>query len=341
VSTSGLPFDDFRELISQLPEASEFAGEAVREREARLSKPVGSLGRLEEIAEWLAAWSGKAKPQIMRPLVAIFAGNHGVLAQGVSSQPQSLTMDMVNNFAAGGAAINQICIANDLGLKVFDLALEHPTEDITVTAAMDERTCAATMAFGMEAIAGGTDLLCIGEMGVGNTTIAAAISLALFGGQAEDWVSLAAGEDASVLPAKIAAVKKAVALNEGNLRDPLEVLRRLGGRELAAITGAILAARAEKIPVLIDGYVASAAAAILLAMNGDALDHCLFSHVSSEPGHRLLLEKMGKTPLLDLNISLGSGTGAALAAGLVKTAAQCHVSMATAEDAGMNGRSVS
>ncbi len=341
MSTSGLPFDDFRELISQLPEASEFASEAVREREARLSKPVGSLGRLEEIAEWLAAWSGKAKPQIMRPLVAIFAGNHGVLVQGVSSQPQSLTMDMVNNFAAGGAAINQICIANDLGLKVFDLALEHPTEDITVTAAMDERTCAATMAFGMEAIAGGTDLLCIGEMGVGNTTIAAAISLALFGGQAEDWVSLAAGEDASVLPAKIAAVKKAVALNEGNLRDPLEVLRRLGGRELAAITGAILAARAEKIPVLIDGYVASAAAAILLAMNGDALDHCLFSHVSSEPGHRLLLEKMGKAPLLDLNISLGSGTGAALAAGLVKTAAQCHVSMATAEDAGMNGRSVS
>lgn len=341
MSTSGLPFDDFRELISQLPEASEFASEAVREREARLSKPVGSLGRLEEIAEWLAAWSGKAKPQIMRPLVAIFAGNHGVLAQGVSSQPQSLTMDMVNNFAAGGAAINQICIVNDLGLKVFDLALEHPTEDITVTAAMDERTCAATMAFGMEAIAGGTDLLCIGEMGVGNTTIAAAIALALFGGQAEDWVSLAAGEDASVLPAKIAAVKKAVALNEGNLRDPLEVLRRLGGRELAAITGAILAARAEKIPVLIDGYVASAAAAILLAMNGDALDHCLFSHVSSEPGHRLLLEKMGKTPLLDLNISLGSGTGAALAAGLVKTAAQCHVSMATAEDAGMNGRSIS
>lgn len=341
MSTSGLPFDDFRELISQLPEASEFAGEAVREREARLSKPVGSLGRLEEIAEWLAAWSGKAKPQIMRPLVAIFAGNHGVLAQGVSSEPQSLTMDMVNNFAAGGAAINQICIANDLGLKVFDLALEHPTEDITVTAAMDERTCAATMAFGMEAIAGGTDLLCIGEMGVGNTTIAAAISLALFGGQAEDWVSLAAGEDASVLPAKIAAVKKAVVLNEGNLRDPLEVLRRLGGRELAAITGAILAARAEKIPVLIDGYVASAAAAILLAMNGDALDHCLFSHVSSEPGHRLLLEKMGKAPLLDLNISLGSGTGAALAAGLVKTAAQCHVSMATAEDAGMNGRSIS
>lgn len=345
MSTSGLPFDDFRELISQLPEASEFARESVREREARLSKPVGSLGRLEEIAEWLAAWSGKAKPSIMRPLVAIFAGNHGVLAQGVSPQPQSLTMDMVNNFAAGGAAINQICIANDLGLKVFDLALEHPTEDITVTAAMDERTCAATMAFGMEAIAGGTDLLCIGEMGVGNTTIAAAICLVLFGGQAEDWVSLAAdehgSEDEAVLSAKIAAVKKAVALNDGQLRDPLEVLRRLGGRELAAITGALLAARAEKIPVLIDGYVATAAASILLAMNGSALDHCLFSHVSSEKGHRLLLEKIGKQPLLDLNISLGSGVGAALAAGVVKTAALCNTGMATAEDAGINGRIVS
>lgn len=341
MSTSGLPFDDFRELISQLPEASEFASESVREREARLSKPLGSLGQLEEIAEWLAAWSGKAKPSIMRPLVAIFAGNHGVLAQGVSSQPQSLTMDMVNNFAAGGAAINQICIANDLGLKVFDLALEHPTEDITVTAAMDERTCAATMAFGMEAIAGGTDLLCIGEMGVGNTTIAAAICLALFGGQAEDWVSLAAGEDEAILPAKIAAVKKAVALNDGQLRDPLEVLRRLGGRELAAITGALLAARAEKIPVLIDGYVATAAASILLAMNGGALDHCLFSHVSSEKGHRLLLEKIGKRPLLDLNISLGSGVGAALAAGIVKAAAQCHTGTATAEDAGINGRIIS
>lgn len=341
MSNSGLPFDDFRDLISQLPEASEFACESVREREAQLSKPLGSLGRMEDIAEWLAAWSGKAKPQITRPLVAIFAGNHGVLAQGVSSQPQSLTMDMVNNFAAGGAAINQICIANDLGLKVFDLALEHPTEDITVTAAMDERSCAATMAFGMEAIAGGTDLLCIGEMGVGNTTIAAAICLALFGGQAEDWVSVAAGEDEQVLAAKIIAVKKAVALNEGQLRDPLEVLRRLGGRELAAITGALLAARAEKIPVLIDGYVASAAACILLAMNGGALDHCLFSHVSSEKGHRLLLEKIGKRPLLDLNISLGSGVGAALAAGLVKTAAQCHTGMATAEAAGMNGRIVS
>lgn len=339
--TSGLPFDDFRELISQLPEASEFASDAVREREARLSKPLGSLGKLEDIAQWLAAWSGKAKPQIMRPLVAVFAGNHGVLAQGVSSQPQSLTMDMVNNFAAGGAPINQICIANDLGLKVFDLALEHPTEDITVKPAMDERSCAATMAFGMEAIAGGTDLLCIGEMGVGNTTIAAAIALALFGGQAEDWVSPGAGEDESVLAAKIDAVRKAVALNDGQLRDPLEVLRRLGGRELAAITGAILAARAEKIPVIIDGYVASAAAAILLAMNGSALDHCLFSHVSPEKGHRLLLEKMGKQPLLDLNISMGSGTGAALAAGIVKAAAQCHVATATAEDAGMNGRTVS
>jgi nicotinate-nucleotide--dimethylbenzimidazole phosphoribosyltransferase len=242
---------------------------------------------------------------------------------------------MVENFAAGGAAINQICIANDLGLKVFDLALEHPTADITEEPAMDERTCAATMAFGMEAIAGGTDLLCIGEMGIGNTTIAAAIALALFGGTAEDWVGPGTGSTGDLLQRKLAAVRQAVALHQAHLKDPLEVLRRLGGREIAAMAGAILAARMEKIPVIIDGFVASSAAAILYAANPEAIDHCLFGHVSAEPGHRLLLAKLGKEPLLDLGMRLGEGTGAALAASIVKAAAQCHSGMATFEQAGV------
>src|SRR6185295_6714660 len=150
--------------------------------------PPGSLGRLETIAEWMASWQGKAPPVVNRPLVAVFAGNHGVVARGVSAYPAAVTRQMVANFAAGGAAINQICLAYDLGLKVYDLALDHPTGDITVEAALSEAACAATMAFGMEAIAGGIDLLCVGEMGIGNTTIAAAILLALFGGTAGDWV---------------------------------------------------------------------------------------------------------------------------------------------------------
>jgi nicotinate-nucleotide--dimethylbenzimidazole phosphoribosyltransferase len=245
---------------------------------------------------------------------------------------------MVENFAAGGAAINQICIAHDLGLKVFDLALDFPTGDITREAALDERACAATMAFGMESIAGGTDLLCVGEMGIGNTTIAAAIFYGLYGGKAEDWVGPGTGSEGETLKRKIEAVERAVELHGSHLKDPLELLRRLGGREIAAMAGAILAARMERVPVIIDGYVTTAAAAILHACDGSALDHCLVGHVSAEPGHIRAIEKLGKTPLLALGMRLGEGTGAALAAGIVKAAAQCHSGMATFDQAGVSNK---
>jgi nicotinate-nucleotide--dimethylbenzimidazole phosphoribosyltransferase len=337
MSVSGLPFDDFRELLNNLPGPDVRALEAARKRDAQLTKPPGSLGRLEEIAFWLAAWSGRS-PQVTRPLVAIFAGNHGVTRQGVSPFPPEVTEQMVANFTAGGAAINQICVTHDLGLKVFDLALQIPTGDITVEPALSERDCAATMAFGMEAIAGGTDLLCIGEMGIGNTTIAAAIFYALYGGTAADWVGPGTGAEGEGLKRKIAAVEKAVELHKDHFDDPLEILRRVGGREIAAMAGAILAARVQKIPVLIDGYVATSAAAILKAANPTALDHCLIGHVSAEPGHMRALERLGKTPLLALGMRLGEGTGAALAAGIVKAAAACHSGMATFEGAGVSNR---
>ncbi|KQS79590.1 nicotinate-nucleotide--dimethylbenzimidazole phosphoribosyltransferase [Rhizobium sp. Leaf384] len=337
MSASGLPFDDFRTLLRQLPGPDSGALAAARARDAQLTKPAGALGRLEEIAFWLAAWQGRA-PAVTRPLVAIFAGNHGVAAQGITPYPPSVTAQMVENFAAGGAAINQICVTHDLGLKVFDLALDYPTADITQDAALTERDCAATMAFGMEAVAGGTDLLCIGEMGIGNTTIAAAINLALYGGTARDWVGPGTGSHGDLLERKIAAVEAAVTLHGDHLSDPLEVLRRLGGREVAAMAGAILAARMQKIPVILDGYVATAAGAILKAANPAALDHCLIGHVSAEPGHMAAIEQLGKTPLLALGMRLGEGTGAALAAGIVKAAAACHSGMATFEQAGVSGR---
>ncbi|MEN9895741.1 MAG: nicotinate-nucleotide--dimethylbenzimidazole phosphoribosyltransferase, partial [Pseudomonadota bacterium] len=233
---------------------------------------------------------------------------------------------------------NQICATYDLGLKIFDLALDIPTGDITREAALSERDCAATMAFGMEAIAGGTDLLCIGEMGIGNTTVAAAIFTALYGGQGADWVGPGTGADAEGLKRKADAVDRAIALHREHLNDPLEILRRLGGREIAAMAGAILAARMEKIPVIIDGYVATSAAAILHAMNPHALDHCLVGHVSAEPGHVKALEKLGKTPLLALGMRLGEGTGAALAAGIIKAAAACHSGMATFASAGVSNK---
>lgn len=338
-NAAALPFDDIRDLLKDLPGPDQEAMEKCRARDKSLTKPPGALGRLEHIAEWLSGWQAHYPPRVERPVVAVFAGNHGVVAQGVAVYPQAVTSQMVANFRAGGAAVNQICKTFDLGLKVFELALELPTRDITEDAALDEAECAGTIAYGMEAIAEGCDLLCIGEMGIGNTTIAAAIAHALFGGAAEDWVGPGTGLDSAGLKRKAYAVQRAVALHRAHLSDPLEVLRRLGGREIAAMAGAILAARLQRVPVLIDGYVATAAAAILYASRSDALDHCIAAHCSAEPAHRQLLAKLGLVPLLDLGMRLGEGSGAALAAGLVKAAVNLHNDMATFESAGVSGKS--
>jgi nicotinate-nucleotide--dimethylbenzimidazole phosphoribosyltransferase len=336
--TTALPFDDIRALLGNMPAIDADVVKAVAERDAQLTKPPGALGKLEQIASWVAGWQGCNPPQVKRPVVAVFAGNHGVVAQGVAAYPQAVTAQMVANFRAGGAAVNQICKTFDLGLKVFELALEMPTRDITQDAAMDEKDCAATIAYGMEAIAEGCDLLCIGEMGIGNTTIAAAIAHGLYGGDAAEWVGPGTGVDSDGLKRKADAVARAVRLHKPHLGDPLEVLRRLGGRELAAMAGAILAARINRVPVLIDGYVATAAAAILHAMDKTALDHCLAAHVSAEPAHRKLLARIGKEPLLDLGMRLGEASGAALAAGIVKAAVNTHNDMATFASAGVSDK---
>ena len=335
MTATGLPFDDIRNLFALMPEKAENCVAEVRARDAQLTKPPGSLGELEHIVAWLAAWQGKTRPSVDRPLVAVFAANHGVVAQGVSPYPPSVTRAMMENFAAGGAAINQICATFDLGLKVFELALDIPTSDITQGAAMDEKSAAATFAFGMEAIAGGADLLALGEMGIGNTTIAAAIYLALYGGKAKDWVGRGTGVDDAGLARKIAAVETAVALHKPHLGDPLEVLRRLGGREIAAIAGAIMAARMERVPVVLDGYVVCAAAAILHALDPHALDHCIAGHLSAEGAHAAVLARLGKKPLLALGMRLGEGSGAALAIGVIKAALACHTGMATFAQAGV------
>ena len=338
-TTTGLPFDDIRNLVRDMPGPDADAMAACRDHESQLTKPPGALGRLEAIAEWLCAWQGHHPPKTGRIVVAVFAGNHGVVAQGVAAYPQAVTAQMVANFRNDGAAVNQICKSFGLGLKVFELALERPTGDITETAAMEEAECAATMAYGMEATEG-ADLLCIGEMGIGNTTIAAAIAHALHGGKPEDWVGPGTGVDAGGLRRKADAIRRAMALHAGHLHDPLEVLRRVGGRELAAMAGAILAARVQHVPVVIDGYVATAAAAVLHAMNPGALDHCIAGHLSAEPAHARLLEKLGLKPLLDLGMRLGEASGAAMAAGLIKAAADLHNGMATFAAAGVSNKEV-
>ncbi len=338
-SASAMPFDDIRGLLRLMPEGDAHAVAHVRAREAQLTKPAGSLGRLEGVVEWLAAWQANPTPSVRRPLVCVFAANHGVARRGVSAYPPEVTQQMLENFAAGGAAINQICAEGGLGFKVFDLALDLPTGDIVVESAMDEKSCVATMAFGMEALAGGADLLCLGEMGIGNTTAAAAIYAALFGGDARQWVGRGTGLDDAGLAHKTRMVELALASHGGHLRDPLEVLRRLGGREIAAIAGAILAARLQRIPVILDGFVVTAAAAVLHALDPRAIDHCMAGHVSAEQPHAAVLARLGLKPLLDLGLRLGEGTGAALAALLVKAAAACHAGMATFDQAGVSRHS--
>lgn len=322
------PFDDFRTLLATPPPADAAAETRVRTLFVRADKPKASLGRIEDVAAWLSAWSGRAPPAVNRPLVAIFAGNHGVVRHAISPRPVSATANAVELCAAGGAAINQVCIANDLGLKVFDLALDIPTGDITQEAALDERGCAATMAFGMEAVAGGADLLCLGDLGVGNSTVAAALGAALFGGRGADWVGPGSGADPAMMARKAETIDRALAFHAASLGDPFEALRRVGGREFAAICGAILAARMQKIPVLLDGFVATAAAAVLHRVNPSALGHCLLASLSPEPGHAKVAARLGLEPLLDLGLNHGEGVGAGLAAGLVKAAALTSSGMA-------------
>lgn len=326
---TGLPFDDVRALLRLMAGPDEKAVTAVQAREAELTKPAGALGRLEEITAWVAGWQDNPRPRVDKPLVAIFATSHGVTRNGVSAYPDAVNRAMLDNFAAGGAAVNQVCIVNDIGLKVFDLAIDMPTPDIVTEDAMDEQGCAATIAFGMEAIAGGTDLLCLGEMGIGNTTIAAAVCHALYGGEARDWVGPGTGVDEDGIARKTKAVAEAVRRIGGPGGDPLEILRRVGGRDIAALVGAILAARLQRIPVLLDGYVVGAAAAVLHALDETALDHCIAAHVSAEPAHRDVLARIGKPPLLDLGMRLGEASGAAVAVAIVKAALAAHGGMAT------------
>lgn len=289
---------------------------AVRRRNATLAKPVGALGQLEEIAEWVAGWQGNAKPGITRPLLAVFAGTHGLVPG------RDDTADVVATFAAGGAAANQICAVNDVGLKVFELALQMPTRDIRSGAALEERDCAATIAFGMEAIAGGADLVCIGTIGQGSDISAAAMLAALHGGRPQDW-----GADA----ASAACAEAALHFNDGALDDPLEVLRRLGGRECAAAVGAILAARIQRIPVILSGLVSLAAASVLYGLDRAAVDHCKAGHKASGDAHAKALQKLNLDPILSTIIDLQDGAGAALAVSHVRAAVACHNEMAESD----------
>jgi nicotinate-nucleotide--dimethylbenzimidazole phosphoribosyltransferase len=321
-------------LADTLPKADAEAAAAARARQNSLTKPPGSLGRLEELAEFMAAWRGTARPKIAKAQALIFAGNHGICAQGVNPYPQEVTAQMVGNFQAGGAAINQLCRANGAELSVIALELERPTADFTQGPAMSEAETLAAMQAGADAVDVNADVLILGEMGIGNSTVAAAMTSALFGGAVAGWVGAGTGSDSAGIQRKIAAIEAGLARHKG--LAAMGVLAALGGREQAAICGAVLAARAARIPVILDGFICTAAASALFAADARLLGHCLVGHCSVEPGHRKLLAALDKRAVLDFDMRLGEGSGAALALGILRAALEVHNGMATFGEAGVS-----
>lgn len=326
--------NDLRALLCEMPTQDAAAANGAAERNGQLTKPPGALGRLEYLAQWYAGWRGDARPTLDAPQVIVFAGNHGVAARGVSAFPPEVTVQMVANFEHGGAAINQLANAFGARMDVVALDLDRPTDDFTGGPAMSETDCVAALRAGWDAVDPAADLLVVGEMGIGNTTSAAAIAAHLFGGSADDWTGRGTGVEGDALAAKTQVVADGLA-RHADARDGLDVLMRLGGRELAGMAGAMARARSLRIPVILDGFICTAAAACLERTEAGALDHCVAGHLSGEGAHGRMLEALGKTPLLQLGLRLGEGSGAALAIGILKGAVACHSGMATFAEAGV------
>jgi nicotinate-nucleotide--dimethylbenzimidazole phosphoribosyltransferase len=323
-------------LLEGLPAFDETAADLARARDAELTKPAGALGRLEDLAIFLAGWQGRHPPRLERVRVAVFAGWHGIAARGVSAYPAEVTAQMVANFRSGGAAINQLARMAEAELVVVPVHESLPTADFTTAPAMSESAFHQALEAGAAQAGPGLDLLALGEMGIANTTAAAAIAAALYGEPASVWAGPGTGLDRDGVKRKAAVIEEALAFHGSALRDPTEVLRRLGGHEIVAMAAAILAARRQRTPVLLDGFTVAAAAAVLHALDPSSISHCLAAHRSAEPGHRRLLEQLGLVPLLDLGMRLGEASGAALAIPLLRAALACHTGMATFTSAGVS-----
>ncbi len=324
-----------RLLLDSMPAESSGHRAVAMQRNDSLTKPPGSLGRLEDIALWLAAWQRRNPPVLENVTCIVPAGNHGVTVHGVSAFPSEVTTQMVANFRGGGAAINQL--ANLLGaeLVVIPVDLDCPTRDFTTGPAMTEEETCAALQTGFDSV-NNADLICIGEMGIGNTTAAAALCASLFGGSGHDWAGPGTGLDRRGVDNKARVIDSGLAANDGHTIDPLRSLACFGGREMAAIVGVILACRHARIPVVLDGFVCCASAAVLHCLQTDALAHCLVGHVSAEPHAAKLVERLDMAPILDLGMRLGECSGAAAAALLVRAAVATHGGMATFAEAGVD-----
>jgi nicotinate-nucleotide--dimethylbenzimidazole phosphoribosyltransferase len=325
-------------------------------RQLELTKPPGSLGRLEEIANRCAAIFESLSFRLSRPCIVLFAGDHGVCAEGVSPYPQEVTAQMVLNFLDGGAAINCLARSGGIDLEVVDVGVAAPlpqlpglaarriacgTRNFCQEPAMTREHAEAALAVGFEmaeqAVTEGSNLLGFGEMGIGNSTTAAALTATLTGCAPSEAVGRGTGADESCLARKVAAIERALATHAGYLEDPFDILARIGGFEIAAMCGFCLGAASRRRPVVTDGFIATAAATLAVRIEPHVKDYLFAAHLSSEPGHRRLLASLDLRPLLDLDMRLGEGTGVALAMKIMEAAAAAFTGMATFTSAGVSG----
>ncbi len=337
---------------------NENAARLAAERQALLIKPPGALGRLEALAIRLAAWQGTPAPSADRVRIVVFAGDHGVAGEGVSAFPQSVTAAMVNQFARGGAAVSVLARVLDAELEVInlgtaeaigptpgvlDLRLGPGTANFVREPAMSEGQLVESLRAGRDAAArassAGVRIFIGGEMGIGNTTAAAALGAALLGEAPETLTGPGAGLGTEGVQRKAEVIRRALVRHGPYLADPLEVLRRLGGFEIAALAGAFVACAQHGLPVLVDGFICTAAALAAERLCPGASGWFLYAHTSAEPGHARMLAALDGKPLLDLGMRLGEGSGAAVALPLLRMACALHAGMATFEEAGIAGES--
>lgn len=324
------PFDD----LATISGPDLLARTAVTERASRVLRPLGALARLDEVAAWLGSWQRTDTPVVAKPMVVLAAGDHGVARRGVSAYPTDVTKAMVDAIRAGVATSTVLARSVGALVRLVDAGVGAPTGDISVEAALDCARFAELVDLGRDTVAEiDTDLLILGEMGIGNTTAAAAVAACLGGGPVENWVGTGTGVEGEAFDRKLDAVSRA--RQRLGQAGPVGVLRQAGGSEMAVLAGACLEARLRSIPVLLDGYVVTAAVAPLAFLRPDALDHCLASHLSPEPGHRRLLDRLGMKPLLDLDMRLGEGSGALVAVPVIRMAAEAVVDVATFEEWGL------
>lgn len=310
-----------RALLAELPPPDESTRDAVHERAAHILRPSGALAWLDEIAAWVAAWQRSAMPRVEQPAGLIFAADHGIAgATEVSAYPTGVTRAMLSAYEQGRSTISAFARLAGATVTAVDVGVGRPTNDIRYDAAMTPERFDEIVDIAVDAVESlDCDLLVLGEMGIGNTTASAAIAASLAGGETAAWVGRGTGVDDDGLARKRRAVQDSVRRIAG-VTDPLEILREVGGSEIVAITAATVAARRRSIPVVLDGYVVTAAVLPLHEIDSTSLDHCTVGHCSAEPGHRKLLERLGKAPLLDLDMRLGEGSGAMAAVPLIAMA---------------------